>query len=157
MQGSVNPHQRERLAQQAQVALDPTSLGREVLHQPVAERVETARDAEAEVREAEDIEAIRIHLSELDVLDTRGAQDAWDDAVGAAVPHVMDADIEPHLPPPEYGGIASGDVVLIQHQHGLASLGEQRPRGETTDPGADDDDVVSVSLQGAESLSRLRG
>ena len=55
-----------------------------------------------------------------------------------------DAGIERVHPPLEGVCVPAGALALLDHEHLLALLGEQRARAQPTDSAADDDDVVGV-------------
>ena len=114
----------------------------EGLDQAVRVGVPALGAPELEVGEDEGVEAVRVHLDELDPVVEPDALEDLCDVAGLDATDVMEADVElPLLLAAEGLAAAAGDVVLLEHEDLLAIGGEVGGRGQAAEAGTDHDRV----------------
>ena len=135
------------LAKQREVAVDPTFLAREVFAEAVAKNLHPAGNLELEVGKDQRVVSVWIQLFELQIFDSRGAQEPGQHSIGLASADVVETDVELVASAPEDSGVAAGDAVLIHHQDFFAPAREDCRGGQPSGAGAHHDNVEAFVVK----------
>jgi hypothetical protein len=145
-QGDAGHLVGERL-KDAHAAVDTGLVIGQSFDKAVAVAVPAPGYADGESGEHEGIEAIRVHLDVLDIVDSDAAEYRRDEAAGLTVADVVDADVEFEFElalegfAPKDVRVTASDVVLLEDERAAAVRGKVGGGSEPAEAGADDDRV----------------